>query len=686
MTNPIFGADYYPEHWSTERWPIDAKLMQQAGINTVRLAEFAWSRLEPKEGFFDFAWLDEVIEIFMAHGIRVILGTPTAGPPAWLISEHPEILPVNEDGQRAGFGMRRHYCPTQPAFHTATRRIVEAIAEHYHQHPAVFAWQIDNESGHIANGNRCHCSSCRTAFQQWLQQRYGSLERLNSEWGTVFWSQEYTAWDQIPAPLRNGGPGRIGSAHNPGLYLDFARFTSDSWVRYQRLQGSILRERCPQHQITHNLMGLFPYVDYVALAKDLDIVSWDNYPRLPSIFSTGGLSVNRVAMAHDLMRSLKGRTFWMMEQQAGPSGWGVLSPTPLPGEIRLWTLQCVAHGAEGIVYFRWRTCRVGTEQYWHGILPHDGNPGKRYEEVHRTGEDLERLGTLLTASLPAEVAILRSYDVLWALEAQPTAEGLSYDDQISRYYRTLWRRNRAVDVVTEDLPWESYKLLIAPCLFVVRSDLPARLRSWVEAGGTLVLTFRSGVKDENNQVVDLPLPGRLRDLAGVRVVDYTALLPVGGGDPHGGSESLEFLIDGMSHLVGADIWMDELEVNGAEVLARYRGEPFEGAPAVIIHHVGAGHVIYVGTSLDDVGQNLFMEKVLTVAKVTPGVPSPDNVEIVRRVHDGIDHWFVLNHNTSAQEVTLPSSGIDLLSGKVISGPVVVNGRDALVVRSNANVD
>ncbi len=686
MNEPLFGADYYPEHWSTERWPVDAELMQQAGINTVRLAEFAWSRLEPREGFFDFGWLDEAIKILNDHGIRVVLGTPTAAPPAWLISAHPEILPVNEDGQRAGFGMRRHYCPTQPTFHAATRRIVEAMAKHYAQNPAVFAWQIDNELGNIANGNRCHCSSCRAAFQRWLQQRYESLENLNRQWGTVFWSQEYSAWEQIPVPMRYIRTGGLGSVHNPGLYLDFARFTSESWVQYQHLQVQTLREVCPQHLLTHNLMGLFPYVDYVALAQDLDVVSWDNYPRLPGPFSPfhGNWSPSYVAMAHDLMRGLKGRTFWVMEQQAGPSGWGILSPTPLPGEIRLWTLQSVAHGAEAIVYFRWRTCRVGTEQYWHGILPHDGNPGRRFEEVRQTGEELRRLGTLVTASFPAEVAILRSYDVLWAFEAQPTAEELSYNDQIGRYYRALWRRNVAVDLITEDRPWESYNVLIAPCLFVLRDDIALRLRSWVEAGGTLVLTFRSGVKDEHNAVVDLPLPGALRELAGVRVVDYTALLPTGAGTPSGGPESLELTIDGTLQRVSAGVWMDELETNGAEVLGRYRGQPFDGAPAVTMKRVGAGKVFYVSTSLDDAGQDLLMSKVLAEAKVSQGVLSPDNVEILRRVHEGADHWFILNHGPAPQEVTIPASGIDLLTGKALAGNITVNGLDALVVRSQSS--
>jgi beta-galactosidase len=672
-STPLFGVDYYPEHWEKTRWPIDAALMQQAGINTVRLAEFAWSRLEPREGFFDFAWLDEAIEILAAHSIRIILGTPTAAPPAWLIQAHPEILPVNEDGQRAGSGLRRHYCPTQPAFHRATRRIVEAMAEHYQGHPAVFAWQIDNELGDIANGIRCHCDSCRFAFQQWLQQRYTSLEQLNSSWGTAFWSHEYAAWEQIPVPLRNV------RAHNPALFLDFARFTSEMWVRYQKLQARILREKCPQHQLTHNCMGLFPYLDYAALAQDLDVVSWDNYPRLPAVWSPfgGNWDAAQVAMTHDLMRGLKHRSFWVMEQQAGPSGWGTLSPTPLPGEIRLWSLQSVARGAEAIVYFRWRTARVGTEQHWHGILPHHGQPGKRYEEVRQTGQAIQRLGEAVSSALPTSVAILRSYETLWAFEAQPTARDLSYDDQIARYYRALWQRNVPVDLITEDQTWESYQLIIAPCLFLLREDIAARLQHWVKAGGTLVVTFRSAVKDTSNQVVDLPLPGFLRELAGVQVSDYTAV-HLAEGTP-----GIELDIDGMVHEVEASVWMDELAVEDASVLARYRGGQFDGAAAITLKQSGAGRVIYVGTSLTSAGQDLLMGKVLAEAGIPPGIPSPEHVEIIRRVHCEHDYWFILNHNATPREIQLPASGIDVITNRSLTGTITIDGFEVLVIDSRS---
>jgi beta-galactosidase len=333
-----------------------------------------------------------------------------------------------------------------------------------------------------------------------------------------------------------------------------------------------------------------------------------------------------------------------------------------------------------MVYFRWRTATVGTEQYWHGILPHDGIPGRRYQEIARTGRELQRVGDLVTADLPTEVALLRSYETLWAFEAQPTAQHLSYDDQIKRYYRALWRRNVAVDVVTEQQSWEAYRVLIVPCLFVMRDEVAARLAAYVQEGGTLVLTFRSGVKDESNRIAAGSLPGLLSDLAGVRVADYTALLSYGAGVPAGGPEALELTFDAVSQRVSADVWMDDLECRDAEVLGTYRGGIYDGRPAVTVRQVGKGSVIYVGTALDASGLDLLVGHILTRADITSGVPAPANVEIVHRVHNGVDHWFVLNHNADECSVTLPTGGIDLLTGKEVSGTISVQGYDVLVVQ------
>ncbi|HEX6606420.1 MAG TPA: beta-galactosidase, partial [Chloroflexia bacterium] len=458
-----FGVDYYPEHWPEERWPIDARLMAEAGFNIVRLAEFAWSRLEPQEGRFDFAWLDRAIAGLVAQGIRVILGTPTASPPPWLMEAHPDLYRVDDQGRRLTFGNRREYCPNHPLYHDYTRAIVTAMAAHYAEHPNVVGWQIDNEFG-----DHCYCPVCRRAFQDWLRHRYAGLDALNAAWGTIFWSHVYTDWAQIPVPAATGG------SPNPGLALDFARFASDSYVAYQQLQIDILRGHTAAQFITHNLMG-FKYnkINYYDLARSLDLVSWDNYPRTQWSF-TAEVDPSGPALAAATMYGLKGQPFWVMEQQAGPGGWEMVSAMPRPGELRLWAYQQIAHGADGLVFFRWRTARYGTEQYWHGLLEHDGRPSRRYEEVARLGAELRRAGERISASrVEAQVALLLSYDSRFAFQIQPNNPGYSYAEHFHALYRTFYERNVAVAVVDPASDLSGYRLVLAPPLYVLAPAVAA---------------------------------------------------------------------------------------------------------------------------------------------------------------------------------------------------------------------
>ncbi len=377
MTHFPYGADYYPEHWPEERWPEDARLMAEAGFNVVRMAEFAWSRLEPHDSVFDFTWLDRAIEILADQGIQTVLGTPTASPPPWVMDTDPAMYRILPDGKPLYYGNRRGYCPNHPIYWQHTRRIVEKMAAHYAGNPYVIAWQIDNEFG-----DPCYCQVCRRGFQVWLKQRYGTLDELNEKWGTVFWSHVYTDWKQLPIPYEH-------ISQNPGLALDFKRFASASYVRYQQMQIEILRKHS-QQPITHNFMG-FDYnkINYYDLAEPLEFVSWDNYLR---VFwdMKAEIDPSQAALSHDTMRGLKKKNFWVMEQQAGPTGWEIIGDTPKPGELRLWVYQAIAHGADGMVYFRWRTCRFGSEQYWHGVLDHPGIPGRRYREIAQVGEELAR--------------------------------------------------------------------------------------------------------------------------------------------------------------------------------------------------------------------------------------------------------------------------------------------------------
>ena len=659
-----FGVDYYPEHWPKERWPEDARLMAEAGFNVVRLAEFAWSKMEPHEGEYDFDWLDRTISILASHGIQVVLGTPTASPPPWLMSRHPDIFRVREDGLRVTFGNRREYCPNNLVYHDYSRRIVTQMAEHYAHHPAVIGWQIDNEFG-----DRCYCPACADTFQTWLRNRYTSLDDLNLKWGTVFWSHVYNDWSEIPVPLTTGG------SPNPGLALDFYRFVSNSYVAYQQMQIDLLRNTCPQHFVTHNFMGLkYDHINYFDLACNLDLVSWDNYPRMQWTMKAQ-VDPSKMALSHDTMRGLKHQNFWVMEQQAGQGGWEMVSVTPRPGELRLWAYQSIAHGADGIVFFRFRTARHGTEQYWHGLLDHDARPGRRYEEVKRMGAEIKRAGAKIAGSVvkPA-VAMLLSYDSRFAFQIQGNNPQFNYADHFHQCYRALHRRHVPIDVIQPAADLSSYKLVIAPALHLVCESVARNLKHFVEAGGVLVLTPRTGVKDESNAVVNCRLPGLLAELAGVEVEEYDSLPP----KTHNG---LEFLLPELAtaHLPAANMWCDVLKPNGATVVARYTQDYYAGKPAITLNRFGQGQVLYVGTLGDEVYETL-TGWLLGLAGVRRLLAAPDGVEVTERWQGERRLLFVLNHTEREQEITLDCCYQDLLGGLMsLQGTLPIAPRDVLVL-------
>lgn len=660
-----FGVDYYPEQWPEERWPEDARLMAEAGFNVVRLAEFAWAMLEPTPGRYDFAWLDRVIALLAAHGMQIVLGTPTASPPPWLMTAHPDIFLVREDGRRVTYGHRRGYCPNNPIYHDYTRRIVARMAEHYADHPAVIGWQIDNEFG-----DRCYCPVCTRAFQKWLLGRYGSLANLNARWGTVFWSHVYNDWGEIPLPLATAGP------PNPGLALDFYRFSSDSYVAYQRLQAAILRQRCPGHFITHNFMGFgYDRLDYFDLAADLDFVAWDNYPRTQWQMQAD-VDPSRLALAHDTMRGLRGQNFWVIEQQAGAGGWESVGVTPRPGELRLWAYQAIAHGADGILFFRWRTARYGTEQYWHGLLDHHGRPGRRYEEIGQMGRELKAAGDLINGAVvkPA-VAMILSYDSRFAFQVQANNPRFSYAGHFQQFYRALHGRHVPIAIVAPTADLSPYRLVVAPVLHLVTAAVAANLRRFVEAGGVLVVTPRTGVKDEANAVVNAPLPGLLAELCGAEVEEYDSLAPEM-------CNNLEFALPELAtaHPPAVGIWCDILRPTTAAVVARYTKDYYAGRPAITINRYGQGYVVYVGALGDDLLYETLASWLLRLAGVQRLLAAPAGVEVGERWQGDRRLLFVLNHTEREVEVTLDCCYSDLLHGpRAVVGTVPIAPRDLLVL-------
>ncbi len=634
----MFGVAYYPEHWPRRRWKSDALLMKRAGFKVVRLAEFAWEKIEPDDGVFDFSWLDDVVELLGAEGIDVVLGTPTAAPPAWLVEKHPNILPVRRDGTRMSFGGRHHNCHSNDIFRESVEIIVRSMAVHYRDNPHVKGWQVDNELGN-SHEELCYCDSCRYHFHAWLQRKYGTIDALNAAWGTVFWSQTYTHFTQIPMPLATP------NSHNPALLLDWHRFTSDLIVDFQRIQVAIIRDECREHFVTHNFMGFAGKVDYHLLCGDLDFVSHDQYPLGFEGESGAVRPAAESAMPLDFIRGLKSTRFWIMEQQSGAAGWETIGPTPRPGQIRLWTAQSIAHGADAVLFFRWRTSPSGTEQYWHGILPHSGDPGARYEEVAKTVRELDPVLESLKGGdiRKSRVAILFSYDQLWAFDIQPHHPDLRYLDHIGRYYSEFHRRNIAVDFVGLSDELAAYDLVFAPMVFLVNDELVAKLRAYVENGGVLLATMRSGVKDWNNGVLSEMLPGPFGRVFGIQIPDYDCLRGVTQGVRYEGIEET------------VSLWADIIETAGAAPVAVYAKDYYADRPAITEHAWEAGTAYYVGTELGDAVRRRLVARVLESAGIENGYDTPDGVEAVVRSSDRGEVLFLLNHTDQAQIVPFPDA-------------------------------
>lgn len=670
-----FGVDYYPEHWPRERWETDAEMMAAANINLVRMGEFAWALLEPREGTFDFAWLDEAIAVLGRHGISTVLGTPTATPPKWLMDQHPDIYPVDLYGLRKGFGTRRHYCASNQAYHRHVRRMVEAMAAHYGNHPQVVAWQIDNEFD-----AHCYCDACQEGFREWLKARYGTIEAVNAAWGTNFWSQTYQCFEQVVIPRYTAsdgfaqvsgsqGIGAPPNTHNPGLLLDYRRYQSDTVVAFQRMQIDILR-RYTDRPITHNFMGHFSDLDYFDLGRDLDFVSWDCYPN-----NMWGVSDrDNVAMAHDLMRGIKGRNFWVMEQQCGPCGWQTMGDTPEPGQVRLWAYQSLAHGAEAIVFFRWRSPLHGTEQYWHGLLDHDGTGRRRYREVAALGKELAELKDLFVgAQNVSRVALIKSYDNAWSHRAQPHSASFDYNRLLQDYYTALRASRVAVDVTGVETDFSPYRLVLMPAFNLMTPAILEKCRTYVQNGGHLLVTFRSGTRNWDNSMTELPAPGYFAGLAGVTLEEYDAL-----------SRGRQVAVRGENLQGTASVWCDVLSCQGAVPLASYASHYYAGAPAVTAHAVGAGKVYYVGCDLDAQGLKQLLGQVLTDAGAAPEYPAPPSgVEIVAKEKAGKRYLVALNHMPEPAEIPLEGRYTELLSRRTAEQKWTLEGYGVVILQEEA---
>ncbi|MBX7257629.1 MAG: beta-galactosidase [Candidatus Hydrogenedentes bacterium] len=644
------GVAYYPEHWEPSRWERDVAQMADAGIRVVRMGEFAWSRMEPEEGRFEFGFLDTVLGMMESAGIACVLGTPTASPPAWLHAKYPEIYPADKRGYRLGFGTRQQRCLNNPDMRRHSRLIVDAMASQFGNHSAVIGWQTDNEFG----GNLCYCPVCQARFHEWLRGRYESLDALNRAWGTVFWSHEYSEWQQIPLPWEV----KCGDAHNPSLQLDFRRFQSEATVRFQQEQIDILRAKSPERFVTHNLMGLHGSMDYYDLARNLDFVCWDNYPSTPWFVNDMGPD-----MTADAMRGIKQSNPWVMEQQNGITGWERMGRRPSDAQLRCWAWQTIAHGADAVVFFRWRSCLYGAEQFWHGALNHDGKPRRRYWALSDFAREVNSLSVTLDGTgVRSEVAILNSYEQHYAFQIQPQAEGLDIWRQVSRYYRALRQQGLNVDIVPLSVDLAQYRLVILPGWHIISSAEADRFKSYVRQGGTLIVGARTGVKNTENVCRTEPLPAFLSELVGLEVDDY---------DPLGSAEIKVETAKGRLYRVTC--WADALSLKGAESIAVYTEAPFQGETALAKNRFGAGTAYYFGAF----GEPAFYEDLLTSILDESGVQrvvnAPAEVDVSWRERDGVKVLFLLNLASEERTVRVSEQVFRLLGAPCEGGRITLPG-------------
>jgi beta-galactosidase len=653
----LYGGDYNPEQWTPDIWREDARLMQDAGVNLVTLAVFAWAKLEPSPGNYDFTWLDQVMELLFAHGVRVALATATASPPPWLVRLHPEILPVTAEGITLWHGSRRHYCPSSQAYRERAAELVTHLAHHYRNHPALALWHVDNE--YACHVTECFCDISVAAFRQWLKHRYGSLGELNDRWGTAFWGQRYGDWAEIMAPRRT--PAQI----NPTQRLDWQRFCSDAWLECFEEQKRILHELTPDIPITTNFMGLHKPLNYWTWAGREDLVSYDSYPDpADQEWMIGS------AMMFDMMRSLgRGKPWLVMEQAPTHVNWRQRNAPKRPGEMRLGSYQAIARGAIGIMFFQWRASKIGSEKFHSALVPHVGTDSRVWREAKALGMELRGLDALLSSRVQSDVAILFDWENWWALEGgDKPANDLKLLPRIKALYAELFCRNVTVDFAHPEADLSKYRLVIAPHLYLVSDRAVKNVERYVANGGTLLMTFFSGIVDSNEHVLLGGYPGPFRALLGLWIEEFV---------PYGETEmNLIKAEDGKQF--SCDFWCEVIHPEGAEVLARFCEDYFIGSPSVTRHHFGQGIGYYLGTSLGQDGLAWLVDLVCQDAGLQMVDGMPPGVEMTRR-SDGTHTWlFMLNYSDKTVQLELPANGIDLVTGVQAKGTLQL-GRNGVAI-------
>ena len=630
------GVDYYPEQWDTSLMEQDLDTIVELGCNVIRIAEFSWHLMEKQEGQYDFSFFDRVIEKAKERNLKVIMGTPTATIPAWLAKKHPDILSEFESGKKRAFGGRHVYCFNSPHMYAYSEKIIRELVEHYKDEESIVAWQIDNEIGHEGS-DVCYCENCQKAFQTYLSKKFaGDMDALNETYGTTFWSQEYNTFDEIPTPSETI------TTHNPALRQDWERFRSQSIVDFMAFQAKLIKEISPEAVVMHDFPGggLGKHVDYSKVAKTLDQAAYNNYP------VWGGqkepIAPHEIAFALDYIRGLKGENFWITEAIMGAQGHDVTGFLPRPNQAKMWSYQSMAHGADSLMYFRYRGATKGAEQFCYGIIDADNVKRRKFYEVQSFFHDIIKYREAMEAPVKNEAAIVYDYDSLASFRIQRQSILLDPAAEMQKFYKAFYDQNVGVDVIPEDREFSSYKVVILPQMIITKPEMEEKVEAFVKNGGTVIVTYRHAVKDaDNNVTFGETLPVHYNALAGLTVEeteslqDYDAFPVVGSG-----------VFEGVEGTGG--IFRDMIKVQDAEVLFRYADAFYQEFAAVTRKQTGRGTLYYVGCGLEEKITKLLMEQVMRECHFQM-VPSEEGLEIVTRGNEKQKVTMYINHN--AKEVT-----------------------------------
>lgn len=626
----LMGTDWYPEQWPESRWETDLRMMEAAHLNVARLAEFAWSRMEPSEGHFDFDWLDRAIRLAEKHHIAVVLGTPTAAPPAWLTQKYPETLRVETNGQRVVHGNRAHGSVTSVKYREFCRRIAQEMAQRFGRDRNVVGWQIDNEYSYSLIS---HNDEARHQFQDWLKAKYQSLDSLNEHWTTAYWSQTYDNWEEIPIPV---------GEHNPGLMLEWQRFVTGAWASYQQNQIDAIRAYADARQfITGNFMGYgFDPFDHFVITRPLSFVAWDDY------VGTGHLDPDTNGISHDAMRGLKRENIWIIETQPGFVNWSSLNNSLDKGEVRAMAWHDIGHGADEVSYWQWRSALNGQEEIHGTLVGPDGEAMPLLSEVAQTAQEFADVqAAFRDTRVVSDVALLQDYESRWAINWQKHTEKYDQFAILKSYYHALRKISQSIDIVSPDVSLDQYKLVVAPDLCLIPKDRAEHLAAYVKNGGHLVLGPRSGLKDAFNALLPVRQPGFLVAPLGARVEQFYAL---------------EQAIPATGTLGSGEVsaWAEFLKTTSpdAEVLLRYGRSNgwLDGQPAVVTRRFGRGRITYIGGVLSDSLAASAAQWMAESSGVVPAFgPVPDGIEVSRRIGSHGLVFVLINFSSAKQNVRLP---------------------------------